>query len=197
MYRSGVIDAIKRRPELEFAGEAANGRAALELIRTLSPDVALVDLQLPDLDGMAVANAVGRDRLGTRVLVLSAHFDSPTVYAALGAGASGYLSKDASGREICEAIEAVARGETVLGGDIQAAVAAEIRRREPRQAMLSEREHEVLKLTADGLSASEISGQLHVSQTTVKTHLQRVYEKLGVSDRAAAVAEAMRRKILE
>ncbi len=198
MYRAGVIDAIKRRPELAFLGEAADGLQALELIRELRPDVALVDLQLPGLDGREIADALGRDQLPTRVIILSAHFDSQTVYATLGAGASGYLSKDASGREICEAVQAVARGETVLGRDIQAAVAAEIRRREPRAGtVLSDREHEVLQLTADGLSAGQIAGRLHLSPTTVKTHLQRVYEKLGVSDRAAAVAEAMRRKLLQ
>ncbi len=100
MYRAGVIDAIKHRAELAVVGEAADGREALELIRELEPDVALVDLQLPGLDGREIANAISRDQLPTRVIILSVQFDSQTVYATLGAGASGDLSKDASGREI-------------------------------------------------------------------------------------------------
>ena len=143
--------------------------------------------------------AVKRDRLGTRVILLSAHVGSEVVYQAVAAGASGYLSKEAEAGQICDAVVAVARGETVLAPQIQAALAGEIQRHADlrERPALSEREREVLVRIADGLSAPEIGAQLHLSPATVKTHLQSLYDKLGVSERAAAVAEAMRRGLLE
>jgi len=198
MYREGLVGALRRMPELEIAGEAASGREALEEIVRIEPDVAVLDIQMGELDGVRVANAVSRDELATRTLFLSAYYDREIVYEALAAGASGFLSKEATGREIADAISAVARGETVLGRDIQSALAAQIRRAAASERpALSARERQVLGLVADGRSAPQVARELHLSPTTVKTHLQRVYEKLGVSDRAAAVAEAMRRGLLE
>ena len=139
-----------------------------------------------------------RDGVEARVVFVSAYFDSDVVYGALGSGASGYLSKDSTGDEICDAIVAAAQGRTTLGTDVQAAVAQEIRRRSgDHERLLTPREDEILRMTADGMSAPDIARELHLGATTVKTHLQRVYEKLGVSDRAAAVAEAMRRGVLD
>jgi two-component system nitrate/nitrite response regulator NarL len=136
--------------------------------------------------------------MDVRVVFVSAYYDSDVAYGALGSGASGYLSKDSSGEEICDALVAASQGRTTLGTDVQAAVAQEIRRRSgDGERFLTPREGEVLRLTADGMSAPDIARSLHLGVTTVKTHLQRVYEKLGVSDRAAAVAEAMRRGILD
>ena len=198
VYREGLVDAVKRRPELELVGEAGDGRAALEEVARLRPDVAVMDIQVPDLDGLAVVKALQRDGVPTRTIFLSAYFDRQIVYEALSAGAAGFLSKDALGDEICETVLRVARGETVLGKEIQGAVAEAIRGREPSAgAVLTDREREVLKLTADGRSAPQIAEELYLSPTTVKTHLQRAYEKLGVSDRAAAVREAMRRGLIE
>lgn len=198
MYRAGVADAIKRRPELELVEAVGDGRAALAAIREHEPDVALLDLQMPELDGTAVLGAVIRDRLPTRVMLVSGYFDSAVVYEALGAGAAGFLSKDSSGREICEGIEAVARGETVIDRQLQALLASEIQRRTPSdEQSLTARELEVLRMTAAGQSAPEIAAELHLGASTVKTHLQRVYDKLGVTDRAAAVAEGMRRGLIE
>ena len=189
---------LRRRAEIESVAEAASGREALEALSRLLPDVALLDIQMADLDGVQVARVVSRESLPTRTLFLSAYYDQEIVYKALAAGAAGYLSKDARGNEIADAVVAVARGETVLGRDIQAAVAQRIRQTaSPAGPALSDREREVLRLVAAGRSAPEVARQLHVSPTTVKTHLQRVYEKLGVGDRAAAVAEAMRRQLLE
>jgi two-component system nitrate/nitrite response regulator NarL len=198
VYREGVSRAIKTRPDFELVGEAENGRAALELIRDLAPDVAVLDVQMPELQGNDVLHAVKRDGLATRVVLLSAHVDSETVYRAVASGAGAYLSKDSSRERICDAVAAVARGEVVLSAEVQAGLASEIqiRERDARPA-LTPREHEILTLTADGHSAPDIGRQLHLSQSTVKTHLKSLYEKLGVSDRAAAVAEAMRRGLLE
>lgn len=198
VYRDGVVSALRHRAEIQVVAQAANGREGLETIRELSPDAVILDFELPDLTGLAVARALRQDGLPTRVLFLSAYYDRGVVHDALAAGAAGFLSKNAGGAEIGDAVLAIARGETVLGGDVQAALAQEIRRDGERaDPGLSARELEVLRLVAGGLSAPEIGRRLHLGTTTVKTHLQRVYEKLGVADRAAAVAEAMRRDLLE
>ncbi len=198
LYRTGLVDTVKRRPELELVGQADDGSAALEEIRTLTPDVCVLDVKMPGLSGVEVLKALEREGLDTRVVFVSAYYDSDVVYGALGSGACGYLSKDSTGEEICDALVAASRGATTLGTDVQAAVAQEIRRRSgDQERLLTPREDEILRLTADGMSAPDIARKLHLGATTVKTHLQRVYEKLGVSDRAAAVAEAMRRGILD
>ena len=198
LYREGVVRAIKERPELELVGEAADGRHALALIKELRPDVAVLDVKMPELDGLQVVGAVERDALGTRVLMLSAFKDRPIVFQAVAAGAAGYLSKDADRLEITDAILAVHRGETVLAPEVQAGIAAEVRSRwRPAMPSLSERERQVLEMIAEGMSAPEMGRRLFLSPATVRSHLQSLYEKLGVSDRAAAVAEAMRRGLLE
>lgn len=199
LYRDGVARAVKARPELELVGVAADGRHALEEIERLSPDVAVVDVRMRELDGEEVLNAVRRDGIETRVLFLSAQVDSETVYRAVAAGASGYLSKEAGARELCEALAAVARGEIVLSPEIQSGLVAEIQRHAELdgESPLSERERQVLALIAEGLSTSDIGSRLHLSPATVKSHLHTLYEKLDVSERAAAVAEAMRRGLFE
>jgi two-component system, NarL family, nitrate/nitrite response regulator NarL len=198
LYREGVVRAIKERPELELVGEARDGREALAMIKELQPDVAVLDVKMPQLDGLQVANAVVRDAARTRVLMLSAFLDRQIVFQAVAAGAAGYLSKDADRLEITDAILAVNRGDTVLAPEVQAGVAAEVRSRwRPDVPSLSERERQVLEMVAEGMLAPEIGRRLYLSPATVKSHLQSLYEKLGVSDRAAAVAEAMRRGVLE
>ena len=198
VYREGIVRAVKERPELELVGEASTGREALAAIRQLQPDVAVLDVKMPDLDGRQVLNAIKRDDLQTRVVFLSAYVDSELVYAAIGGGAQAYLSKEATRQQICDAVAAVARGDTVLAPAVQSGLARELQLRSGDQkALLTPREREILKLTADGLSAPAIGRRLYLSPATVKTHLQHLYEKLGVSDRAAAVAEAMRRGLLE
>ncbi len=198
LYREGVVRAIRERPELELVGEAADGRQALALIKELEPDVAVLDVKMPELDGLQVANAIDRDSLGTRVLMLSAFLDRQIVFQAVAAGAAGYLSKDADRLEITDAILAVHRGDTVLAPQVQSGFAAEVRSRwRPDRPSLSERERQVLEMIAEGKSAPEIGRSLYLRPATVKSHLQSLYEKLGVSDRAAAVAEAMRRGLLE
>jgi len=198
MYREGVVSVLRRRTEITAVTEAGSGREALAAIARDEPDVALLDIQMADLDGVQVARVIERESRATRTLFLSAYYDQEIVYKALASGAAGYLSKDARGNEIADAVVAVARGETVLGRDIQAAVAQRIRQTAERAApTLSVREREVLELVAAGLSSPEVARRLNLSTTTVKTHLQRVYEKLGVGDRAAAVAEAMRQHLLE
>lgn len=199
LFRDGIVRAVRERPDFEFVGEAGDGRTALRAIRELRPDVALLDLALPQLDGLAVLQALRRDGLPTRVLMLSASSDAPLVFEAVSAGAAGYLPKSASREQVCDAVAAVARGETVLDPSLQAGLFEEVRARGVADArpILTRREHEVLTLMAEGLGAQAIGERLFVSPSTVKTHIGHLYEKLGVSDRAACVAEAMRRGILE
>ncbi len=198
LFREAVVRAVRERPDFELVGEAADGRAALELIRETRPDVAVLDVKMPELDGLKVLNAVGRDALPTRVVLLSAFLDGATPVEAVAGGAAAFLSKDADRRRITDTVAAVSRGETVLGPEVQAGLADEIRARAPRDRPgLSAREHEILGHIAAGRSAPEIAKLLFLSPATVKSHMGALYEKLGVSDRAAAVAEAMRRGLLE
>jgi two-component system nitrate/nitrite response regulator NarL len=187
VYRSGLAGVLRERPEFEVVGEAGDGESAVAGIRRLTPGVAVVDLQLRDMDGIAVAEAVAREGLATRVVILSAYEDAAVVARAFAAGARAYLAKIGSADELCDTLLAVARGQIFLPGLPESAA----------QALLTTRETEILRLIADGQSAPEIAAALGVSGATVKTHLQHAYEKLGVSERAAAVAEAMRRGLLE
>jgi two-component system nitrate/nitrite response regulator NarL len=198
VYREGIVRAVKERPELELLAEVATGREALMAIAELRPHVAVLDMKLPDLDGSQVLRAINRDELPTKVVFVSAYIDSEIVYAAIGGGARAYLSKDATRQQICDAVAAVARGGTVFASEVQTGLAREIQMRSAdTDVVLTSREREILALTAQGLLAPEIGRRLYLSPATIKTHLQRVYGKLGVSDRAAAVAEAMRRGLLE
>jgi two-component system, NarL family, nitrate/nitrite response regulator NarL len=198
LYRQGLAETISRRGDLELVGEAESGGDALELIRELNPDVAVIDMKMPGLGGMEVARAVLDADVATRVLFLSGYVEGATVYEAVQAGARGYISKDHDADMICEAIAAVAGGQMVMAPEIQEAIAKEIRlRTDDAPSSLSQREREILGMTAEGKSAAEIADRLYLSPATVKTHLQRIYQKLGVSDRAAAVAEALRRGVLD
>jgi two-component system nitrate/nitrite response regulator NarL len=198
LYRDGVVRALSASGQVDVVAEAGDGRAALEAIRDNLPDVALIDYRLPELDGVAVVHAVTRDGLPTRVLLVSAFTDSGVVYRALETGAAGFLPKEARREEIVDGVLACARGETVLPSEIASGLVSEIRLRKRHDApALTEREQEILRLIADGKSLPAIAKDLFLSVTTVKTHVQHLYEKLGVSDRAAAVAAAMRRGLLE
>ena len=197
VYRDGVVRAVEAREGFELAGQAGDGSEALDRIVELQPDVAVLDLRLPGRDGIEIVEALGAAGVPTRAIVLSAVRDSAIVYRALEAGACGYLSKDADRSTICDAVDAVASGQTVLAPEVQHGLAEQIRQQsKEKRPVLSPRELEILQLTAEGRSAGEIAERLYLSRTTVKTHLQHIYEKLGVADRAAAVAEGMRRGLV-
>jgi len=197
IYREGLMRALSLRSEFEVVGSADDGRAALAEIRALQPDVAILDEIMPGLLGNDVLQAISRDDLPTRVVMLSASLDSAVVFRAVANGVRAYLTKDSDRGTICDAVAAVARGETVLAAEVQAGLADEVRIRQGDQRpTLSPRELEILERTSNGLSAPEIARELQISTATVKTHLRNLYEKLGVSERAAAVAEAMRRGLL-
>ena len=198
MFREGVVRALQSSGSIDVVAEADDGTAALAAIREHRPQVALLDYRMPGMDGAAVAAAVQRDELPTRVLLISAHDESAIVYRALQEGAAGFLPKESTRTELVTAVLDCAKGRDVVAPGLAAGLAGEIRRRaEPEGPVLSPREREVLALIAGGSSIPAMAKQLFLAPSTVKTHVQRLYEKLGVSDRAAAVAEAMRRKLLE
>ena len=198
VYRDGLARAVSRRGDLQLVGQAGDGRTALEEIRTLAPDVVTLDLHLPELDGLRVLNAIKRDALPCRVLVLSSSSTGAGGYDAVALGAAGYLSKESAAESICDAIAAIARGETILAGEVQRELAGELQLRAAGgRPLLTARELEILRLIAAGRSAPEIAKSLFLSVATVKTHMQHLYDKLGVADRAAAVAAGMRRGLLE
>jgi len=198
LYREGVVRALSSSGQVEIVAEAGDGRAALAEIEQHEPDVALLDYKLPGLDGVAITHAVVRDGLPTRVLLLSAFTESGVVFKALETGASGFVPKEARREQIVDAVLACARGENVLPSDLASGLVSEIRLRKQHDApALTPREQEILHLIAAGKSLPQIAKELYLGLTTVKTHVQHLYEKLGVSDRAAAVASAMRRGLIE
>ncbi|NHC13978.1 response regulator [Motilibacter deserti] len=198
MFREGVVRALTSSGYVDVVAEADDGRAALEAIRRETPQVAVLDFRMPELDGAEVVGALKRDGATTRVLLLSAHTESAIVYHALQEGAAGFLPKESSRAELVAAVLACAKGRDVVPPELASALVSEIRqRREDDRPALSEREREVLALIAEGRSVPAMARELFLAPSTVKTHVQRLYEKLGVSDRGAAVAEAMRRRMLE
>jgi two-component system nitrate/nitrite response regulator NarL len=197
-YRDGLARALTLDGRVKVLGEAGGGREGLEIIRREQPQVALVDYQMPDMDGTAVVHALKRDGVATRVLLISAVTDGAVVFKALEEGAAGYIGKEAPRADIITAVLTVAQGGTVVPPELAAGLAEQIRLRgQGADPALSAREREVLLGFARGLSIPELAAELYLAPSTVKTHTQRLYEKLGVSDRAAAVAVAMRSGLLE
>jgi two-component system nitrate/nitrite response regulator NarL len=198
LYRDALVRTIDETPELELVASAADGATALAEIKRLDPDVAVLDLRMPSLDGLAVLERLRETRTSTRVLVLSAHNEASLVHAAVEAGAAGYLLKEAGEDELRRAMVAVSRGETALSDVLTNALFDEIKERAAEQGNeLSGREREILMLIAEGHSNVEIGDRLYLSPATVKTYLRRACEKLEVNDRASAVAEAIRRGLLD
>jgi two-component system nitrate/nitrite response regulator NarL len=198
VFRDAVARAIEAREGLELVGTAGDGRTALADIRSLAPDVLILDQSLPELDGTDIIRATSGDKLTTRVVMLSADSSSSLVYDVMTLGVTAFLTKAATLDEICDAVAAAARGQTVLAPEIHAGLVSELRERaSSRRALLTQRELQVLKLIAGGHSNPDIGGLLEISSSTVKTHVKSILEKLAISDRAAAVAEAMRRGLIE
>lgn len=198
LFREGVVRALVSSGAVDVVAEADDGATALALIKTHRPDVAVLDYRMPGMDGAQVAAAVRRDELPTRVLLVSAHDESAIVYHAIQEGAAGFLPKESTRSEIVTAVLDCAKGRDIVSPGLLAGLTGEIRRRaEPPGPVLSPREREVLDHIAKGHSIPAIAAELYLAPSTVKTHVQRLYEKLGVSDRGAAVAEAMRRRLLD
>ena len=193
VVRDGLRGMLESAPDFEVVGEASDGPAGVRLATTLHPDVVLMDLRMPGGGGVDAIAALHEQGFTGRVLVLTPYDTDRDILAALDAGATGYLLKDARRDDLFSAIRAAARGESVLSPAVATRVVSRVR---SRSKELSSREAEVLTLVARGRSNREIAKTLFVSEATVKTHLGHVYEKLGVRDRAAAVARAYDRGLL-
>jgi DNA-binding NarL/FixJ family response regulator len=192
--RAGVVALLASEPTIDIVGEAADGRAAIALVDRLTPDVALLDLRMPILDGVGATTEILASRTGTRVLILTTYDTDTDIERAVEAGAIGYLLKDATREQLVDAIHAAARGETVLAPRVAQRLVAKMR--EPTPVALTAREIDVLNATADGLSNADIGKRLVIAEATVKTHLLRIFAKLDVSDRTHAVVVALERGLL-
>jgi two-component system nitrate/nitrite response regulator NarL len=198
LFLSSIAGAVSERPSLELVGQARDGRRALQEIRRLLPDVAMIDVRMAGLTGGEILAAVVEEGLPTRILILSAYLEDDVVYETLAAGAAGYLSKEMDREEILDAVATVARGEAIVAPAVQTGLARELRRRDAlTRPRLSPRELEILSLAAQGKATAEIAAALHLSAATVKTHLQKIYDRLGVGDRTSAVVVALRRGLLD
>jgi two-component system nitrate/nitrite response regulator NarL len=196
LFLAALAETLAGGERLEVVATATDGQEALDLIRSHRPDVALLDMRMPRLDGREVVRRIRHAELPTRVLFVSEYHGGELVLQALTAGGAGYLSKAASAEEIRAAVIKVAEGEAVLPSDIGTDLASTLRDRGDTGARLTARELGVLELIAEGESANVIAQRLHLAVPTVKTHIQNLYAKLGVNDRGSAVAESMRRGLL-
>ena len=194
VVRDGLRGMLEGQPDFEVVGEAANGVEAVQLAVSLKPEVMLMDLRMPVMDGVAALEKIQTSSPTVKVLVLTTYDSDADILPAIEAGAVGYLLKDTSREDLYSAIRATARGESVLSPGVAARIIGQMRA--PAEEKLSVRELEVLQLVAEGDSNSEIANRLHISQATVKSHLIHIFDKLGVSDRTAAVTVALRRGIL-
>jgi DNA-binding NarL/FixJ family response regulator len=194
IVRAGISGLVATQPDFELVGEAANGADAIAVTLRTRPDVLLVDLQMPGVDGIAAMRAVLAELPQLRVLVLTTYDSDGDLLRAVEAGATGYLLKETPSEELFRAIRATARGESALSPSVASRLVGRARR--PAEQGLSPRELEVLTLVARGTSNKLIARDLRISETTVKTHLLHIFTKLGVDDRTAAVTIAMSRGVL-
>jgi DNA-binding NarL/FixJ family response regulator len=205
VVREGLVTLLGLLPGIEVVGSAADGEAAVRLVADRDPDVILMDLRMPVLDGVGATSRIQAEHPRTQVIVLTTYDDDRSILAAVQAGARGYLTKDAGAGEIREAIETVDRGDTLLEPRVQARLLSALSSGRPAAPdaperevapepldRLTPREQEVLRLIAQGLANQEIASRLFVSEATVKTHINNLFSKLGVRDRAQAVAYAYR-----
>jgi DNA-binding NarL/FixJ family response regulator len=192
IVRDGLSGMFAADPGFEVVGEAADGAEALRLAEALDPDVILMDLQMPGVDGLTAITSLAKRGVRARILVLTTYDTDGYVVPAIEAGATGYLLKDAPREELLRAVRAAADGQTVLAPSVAGTLLNHVRTAD----LLSPRELEVLQLVASGNTNRETARHLFISEATVKTHLLNIYAKLDVPDRAAAVAEGFKRGLL-
>jgi DNA-binding NarL/FixJ family response regulator len=194
VVRGGLRGMFTGDPGFVVVGEAGNGVEAVERAQALHADVVLMDLRMPVMGGVEAIQQLRESAPAVRVLVLTTYDTDDDVLPAIEAGAIGYLLKDAPREELMRAVHAAFQGDAVLSPSVARRLIGQVR--QPAQEALSERELDVLRLIAGGANNREAAAQLFISESTVKTHLLHIYEKLGVRDRAAAVSEAYKRRLL-
>ena len=204
VVREGTRELLEREEDIEVVGEAANGAEALALVERLDPDVAIVDISMPVMTGIEATEKIKAVRPATAVLILTAYDDDQYVFALLAAGAAGYLLKDVPSTEVVRAVRSVHAGEPVLhpaiARKVLARFATEGQREQPARdegTLLTEREREVLRLAAQGMSNSRIAAHLYVSARTVQVHLTHIFNKLVVGSRTEAVIAGLRRGLID
>lgn len=196
VVRKGIRELLTDEPDIEVIGEARDGREAVRLATTLQPDVVVMDIAMPELSGVEATKQIRDAAPNVRVVALTAFDDDPYVYGLLNAGAKGYVLKTAESSEIVRAVRAAAQGQTA----IDPAIAPKLVSRATQPARhwddLTERELDVLRLAADGLTNKQIGAKLKISNRTVQNHLANVFGKLGVASRTEAVTTALQRKLI-
>jgi DNA-binding NarL/FixJ family response regulator len=199
MLREGLGRSM-REQGFDIVGEAGDGAEAVQMAMRLRPDVILMDVTMPEMDGVEACRAIRKDLTGTQVVMLTMHADQEVLASAIRAGASGYLVKDCSTEEIAAAVRMAASGETALSPQLAASMLNEVRKWDKAAAeeerIVTKREEEVLQLIADGCSTPEVAAKLYISQKTVKNHLASIYQKLDARDRTQAVLAAVRMGIV-
>ena len=194
VVREGLAGMLAGQEDFDVVGLAADGDTAVTLHDSLDPDVTLMDLRMPNLDGVGAITAIKKKRPSANILVLTTYDSDADIVRAIEAGATGYLLKDTPREDLFRAIRSAAKGESVLTPTVAARLMT--RMRAPAEENLSAREIEVLQLVAKGSSNKEIGKTLHISTATVKTHLIHIFNKLGVDDRTAAVTTALEKRII-
>lgn len=203
VVRAGLKAVLASARDIEVIGEASNGREAVSLAERLKPDVAIMDLSMPEMDGREATQEIARKGLATRVLVLTMHAEEEYLMSALQAGVAGYLVKSAADKELVGAVRAIAHGDVWMGPGAGRVLAKSLTAKDPAKAereryeRLTERERDVLRLVAEGYSAPEIGEKLFISPKTVDTYKQRIHEKMGFAHRADYVKLALRLKLME
>ena len=202
MLREGLRRSMAEQG-FDMVGEARDGAEAVELARVLQPDVILMDVTMPELDGVEATRRIRSALPHVKVVMLTMHADQDVLASAIRAGASGYLVKDCSTEEIAEAVRMTARGDTIISPRLAASMLDEVRRIDrpaagvpDEERVVTRREEEVLQLIADGCSTPEVAERLYISQKTVKNHLASIYQKLDARDRTQAVLQAVRMGIV-
>ena len=194
IVRAGLLDVLSNQPDFEVVGEATTGAEAVTLASRLHPNVVLMDLRMPEMDGVTAIAKIKAEHPEVNILVVTTYDSDADILPAIETGATGYLLKDTPRKELFEAVRAAAQGKLLLAPTVAARLME--RMRGPAEESLSSRELDVLKLVAKGASNKEIANQLYISEATVKSHLIHIYGKLNVADRTAAVTVALERGIL-
>jgi DNA-binding NarL/FixJ family response regulator len=199
VVREGLFAMLSREVDFEVVGEAKDGAEAVNKTKELSPDIVLMDLRMPDMDGVEAMRQIKSAMPDVKFIILTTYSDDEYIFSGIEAGARAYLLKDAPREDLFKAIRAVYRGESLIQPVVASKLLdrfSELSRRTPSGEGLSERELEILQLMAKGAANKEISAQLSIAQSTVKTHIANIFQKLGVNDRTEAVTQALKKGII-